>query len=78
MDNSLLFMFVALCLFSIFALSRLRDPGQPFIAFDPGMTRDALARYGCAELFQVFASIPDCLLCWWLGTLLELDLCLVP
>ncbi|KAF3444930.1 hypothetical protein FNV43_RR14623 [Rhamnella rubrinervis] len=33
-------------------LHRLRDPGQPFIAFDPGMTRDALAYYGCAELFQ--------------------------
>ncbi|KAL5582069.1 hypothetical protein UlMin_014511 [Ulmus minor] len=33
-------------------LHRLRDPGQPFIAFDPGMTRDALAYHGCAELFQ--------------------------
>ncbi|XP_010999422.1 PREDICTED: uncharacterized protein At1g04910-like [Populus euphratica] len=33
-------------------LHRLRAPGQPFIAFDPGLTRDALAYYGCAELFQ--------------------------
>ncbi|XP_012088106.1 O-fucosyltransferase 27 isoform X1 [Jatropha curcas] len=33
-------------------LHRLRAPGQPFIAFDPGMTREALAYYGCAELFQ--------------------------
>ncbi|XP_061948088.1 O-fucosyltransferase 27-like [Populus nigra] len=33
-------------------LHRLRAPGRPFIAFDPGMTRDALAYHGCAELFQ--------------------------
>ncbi|PKI55340.1 hypothetical protein CRG98_024250 [Punica granatum] len=33
-------------------LQRLRSPGRPFIAYDPGMTRDALAYYGCAELFQ--------------------------
>ncbi|KAK8694354.1 hypothetical protein V6N13_071908 [Hibiscus sabdariffa] len=33
-------------------LHRLRAPGRPFIAFDPGMTRDALAYYGCSELFQ--------------------------
>ncbi|KAK9272340.1 hypothetical protein L1049_002711 [Liquidambar formosana] len=33
-------------------LNRLRSPGRPFIAFDPGMTRDALAYHGCAELFQ--------------------------
>ncbi|KAL8211014.1 hypothetical protein R6Q57_005451 [Mikania cordata] len=33
-------------------LHRLRAPGRPFIAYDPGMTRDALAYYGCAELFQ--------------------------
>uniref|UniRef100_A0A6N2LFN3 O-fucosyltransferase family protein n=1 Tax=Salix viminalis TaxID=40686 RepID=A0A6N2LFN3_SALVM len=33
-------------------LHRLRAHGQPFIAFDPGLTRDALAYYGCAELFQ--------------------------
>lgn len=33
-------------------LSRLRAPRRPFIAYDPGMTRDALAYYGCAELFQ--------------------------
>uniref|UniRef100_A0A7N0T8H2 O-fucosyltransferase family protein n=1 Tax=Kalanchoe fedtschenkoi TaxID=63787 RepID=A0A7N0T8H2_KALFE len=25
---------------------------RPFIAYDPGMTRDALAYHGCAELFQ--------------------------
>ena len=37
---------------------RLRAHGQPFIAFDPGLTRDALAYYGCAELFQVPAPIP--------------------
>lgn len=34
---------------------RLRAPGRPFIAYDPGMTRDALAYHGCAELFQVSA-----------------------
>ncbi|XP_015962598.1 O-fucosyltransferase 27 [Arachis duranensis] len=33
-------------------LQRLRAPGRPFIAFDPGMTREALAYHGCAELFQ--------------------------
>ncbi|MBA0560595.1 hypothetical protein Golob_017481 [Gossypium lobatum] len=33
-------------------LHRLRAPGRPFIAFDPGMTRDALAYHGCSELFQ--------------------------
>ncbi|XP_041007607.1 O-fucosyltransferase 27-like isoform X1 [Juglans microcarpa x Juglans regia] len=33
-------------------LSRLRAPGWPFIAYDPGMTREALAYHGCAELFQ--------------------------
>ncbi|CAI9272615.1 unnamed protein product [Lactuca saligna] len=33
-------------------LHRLRAPGRPFIAYDPGMTRDALAYHGCAELFQ--------------------------
>ncbi|KAI9074843.1 hypothetical protein K1719_043193 [Acacia pycnantha] len=33
-------------------LQRLRAPGQPFIAYDPGMTREALAYHGCAELFQ--------------------------
>lgn len=38
---------------------RLRAPGRPYIAFDPGMTRDALAYHGCAELFQVFASNPE-------------------
>lgn len=34
-------------------LLRLRSSGRPFIAYDPGMTRDALAYHGCAELFQV-------------------------
>ncbi|RAL40822.1 hypothetical protein DM860_008520 [Cuscuta australis] len=33
-------------------LNRLRASGRPFLAYDPGMTRDALAYYGCAELFQ--------------------------
>lgn len=33
-------------------LNRLRAPGRPFIAYDPGMTRDAIAYHGCAELFQ--------------------------
>ncbi|KAG7036773.1 hypothetical protein SDJN02_00393 [Cucurbita argyrosperma subsp. argyrosperma] len=33
-------------------LQRLRAPGRPFIAYYPGMTREALAYYGCAELFQ--------------------------
>lgn len=33
-------------------LNRLRAPRRPFIAYDPGMTRDALAYFGCAELFQ--------------------------
>jgi len=33
---------------------RLRAPGRPFIAFDPGMTRESLAYHGCAELFQVY------------------------
>ncbi|KAK6154969.1 hypothetical protein DH2020_009217 [Rehmannia glutinosa] len=33
-------------------LYRLRASGRPFIAYDPGMTRDALAYHGCAELFQ--------------------------
>ena len=32
---------------------RLRAPGRPFVAYYPGMTREALAYYGCAELFQV-------------------------
>nr|KYP76461.1 DUF246 domain-containing protein At1g04910 [Cajanus cajan] len=31
---------------------KLRAPGRPFIAFDPGMTRESLAYHGCAELFQ--------------------------
>lgn len=36
---------------------RIRASGQPFIAYDPGMTRDALAYYGCAELFQVCSEL---------------------
>ena len=47
---------------------RLRAPGQPFIAFDPGLTRDALAYYGCAELFQVPASIPEFMIDFDFGT----------
>ncbi|KAF5207275.1 O-fucosyltransferase family protein, partial [Thalictrum thalictroides] len=31
---------------------RLRASGRPYIAYDPGMTRDALAYHGCSELFQ--------------------------
>ncbi|KAM7279640.1 hypothetical protein ACFE04_006774 [Oxalis oulophora] len=33
-------------------LQRLRAPGKPFIAYDTGLTREALAYHGCAELFQ--------------------------
>ncbi|KAL7141163.1 hypothetical protein ABFS83_08G035600 [Erythranthe nasuta] len=33
-------------------LYRIRSSGRPYIAYDPGMTRDALAYHGCAELFQ--------------------------
>ncbi|XP_068638870.1 O-fucosyltransferase 27-like [Aristolochia californica] len=33
-------------------LNRLRASGRPFLAYDPGMTKDALAYHGCAELFQ--------------------------
>lgn len=33
-------------------VERLRDWGQPFLAFHPGLVRDALAYHGCAELFQ--------------------------
>ncbi|KAL6526308.1 hypothetical protein OROMI_029948 [Orobanche minor] len=38
-------------------LYRLRASGRPFIAYDPGMTRDALAYHGCAELFQDMIGI---------------------
>nr|ABN09047.1 Hypothetical plant protein [Medicago truncatula] len=31
---------------------KLNSPSRPFIAFDPGMTRESLAYHGCAELFQ--------------------------
>ncbi|KAL8171511.1 hypothetical protein V2J09_023315 [Rumex salicifolius] len=33
-------------------LNRLRVPGQPYIAYEPGLSREALAYHGCAELFQ--------------------------
>ncbi|KAG9448619.1 hypothetical protein H6P81_008584 [Aristolochia fimbriata] len=33
-------------------VERLRASGQPFLAYYPGMTKDALAYHGCAELFQ--------------------------
>ncbi|OUZ99464.1 GDP-fucose protein O-fucosyltransferase [Macleaya cordata] len=33
-------------------VERLRTWGQPYLAFHPGLTRDALAYHGCAELFQ--------------------------
>ncbi|XP_077223211.1 O-fucosyltransferase family protein [Tasmannia lanceolata] len=33
-------------------LNRLRASGRPFLAFDHGMTKDALAYHGCSELFQ--------------------------
>ncbi|PNY12388.1 hypothetical protein L195_g009018, partial [Trifolium pratense] len=39
------------CRVSFHAL-QLRAPSRPFIAFDPGMTRESLAYHGCAELFQ--------------------------
>ncbi|XP_057538957.1 protein EMBRYO SAC DEVELOPMENT ARREST 30-like [Amaranthus tricolor] len=31
---------------------RLRASGQPYLAYHPGLVRDALAYHGCAELFQ--------------------------
>ncbi|KAF3776775.1 Uncharacterized protein EJ110_NYTH47450 [Nymphaea thermarum] len=31
---------------------RLQTSGRPFIVFDPGLTKDALAYHGCAEQFQ--------------------------
>lgn len=33
-------------------LHRLRASGQPFLAYDAGITLDTLAYHGCAELFQ--------------------------
>ncbi|KAI3868798.1 hypothetical protein MKW92_012219 [Papaver armeniacum] len=33
-------------------VERLRAWGQPYLSFHPGLTRDALAYHGCAELFQ--------------------------
>lgn len=33
-------------------LNRLRSVGRPYIVYEPGMSREALAYNGCAELFQ--------------------------
>ncbi|KAK9065184.1 hypothetical protein SSX86_016567 [Deinandra increscens subsp. villosa] len=33
-------------------LKRLRASGQPYLAYHPGLIRDALAYQGCADLFQ--------------------------
>ncbi|KAG2316231.1 hypothetical protein Bca52824_019353 [Brassica carinata] len=33
-------------------VDRLRNSGQPFLAYHPGLVRDKLAYHGCAELFQ--------------------------
>ncbi|CAO2836948.1 unnamed protein product [Amaranthus hypochondriacus] len=33
-------------------VKRLRSSGQPYIAYNPGLVRDALAYHGCGELFQ--------------------------
>ncbi|XP_057550253.1 protein EMBRYO SAC DEVELOPMENT ARREST 30-like isoform X2 [Amaranthus tricolor] len=33
-------------------VKRLRASGQPYIAYNPGLVRDALAYHGCGELFQ--------------------------
>ncbi|KAL2467776.1 O-fucosyltransferase family protein [Forsythia ovata] len=33
-------------------VERLRGSGQPYLAYHPGLERDALAYHGCAELFQ--------------------------
>ncbi|KAL5723337.1 O-fucosyltransferase 27 [Ranunculus cassubicifolius] len=38
--------------FATTILNRLRASGRPYIAYDPGLTRDALAYHGCSELFQ--------------------------
>lgn len=54
---------ILLSLFAyMFSLFRLRATRRPFIAYDLGITRDVLAYYGCAELFQVSAWfwIDDC------------------
>lgn len=56
--SSLFFSFVLFPFFWLMNISwydcRLRAPGRPFIAFDPGMTRESLTYHGCAELFQVY------------------------
>ncbi|XP_051139454.1 protein EMBRYO SAC DEVELOPMENT ARREST 30 [Andrographis paniculata] len=33
-------------------IERLRGPGHPYLAYNPGLKRDTLAYHGCAELFQ--------------------------
>lgn len=33
-------------------VERLRASGQPYLAYHPGLKRDALAYHGCAEIFQ--------------------------
>ncbi|KAL3504282.1 hypothetical protein ACH5RR_034123, partial [Cinchona calisaya] len=33
-------------------VERLRAPGQPYLAYHPGLKRDTLAYHGCAEIFQ--------------------------
>ncbi|NP_001152557.1 Protein EMBRYO SAC DEVELOPMENT ARREST 30 [Zea mays] len=33
-------------------VGRLRASGRPYVAYHPGLLRDTLAFYGCAELFQ--------------------------
>lgn len=60
----------------IYYCFRLRAPGQPFIAFDPGMTREALAYHGCAELFQVIASNLDCMMNSLFGMLSQHLICI--
>lgn len=54
------------CLFPL--LYRLRARRRPFIAYYPGMTRDALAYYGCGELFQVPALSSE-------GMILSVEFC---
>lgn len=57
-----LYILLSLFDYKIFLLFRLRATRRPFIAYDLGITRDVLAYYGCAELFQVSAwlKIDDC------------------
>lgn len=45
-------------------MRRLRASGQPYLAYHPGLVRDALAYHGCAELFQVyFEEILNYIIC---------------